>query len=137
SAESRRCVMTVSAISSSTIYSPTEQQGTFRQTFAQLIQQIQSGDLQDAQQTYEALTQMQGNGQGAGNTPMSQLLGQIGQALQNDDIAGAQQAVSSSRHGHHGHGHAHGGAPSTGSSSTVTASNSNGGADTNAVDILT
>ena len=69
----------------------------FRQTFADLVKTIKSGDLQGAQQAYASLTQLQSNGQGPPantNSPLNKALSQIGQALQNGDISGAQQMLS-------------------------------------------
>ena len=110
--------MAVSSITSSAAggYQP-NQQTDFRQTFSQLAQAIQAGDLSDAQQAYATLSDLQNQGQGPNaNSPFAQALSQIGQALQNGDIGGAQQALQSlaqqSQGTHHNHHHhSDGGAP--------------------------
>jgi hypothetical protein len=75
-----------------------------------------------AQQAYASLTQLQSNGQGPpanANSPLNQALSQIGQALQNGDISGAQQTLSTlaqqaqGPHHHHHHDHAGSDADST------------------------
>jgi hypothetical protein len=108
--------MAVSSITSSAAggYQP-NQPTDFRQTFGQLVQAIQSGDLSGAQQAYAALSDLQRQGP-TSNSPFAQALSQIGQALQNGDIGGAQQALQSlaqqsqGTHHHHHH-HSDGGAP--------------------------
>jgi DNA-binding FadR family transcriptional regulator len=101
--------MAVSSITSSAAggYQP-NQQTNFRQTFSQLLQAIQSGDLSGARQAYAALGDLQNQGPSAdANSPFAQALSQIGQALQNGDIGGAQQALQSlaqqSQATHHHH----------------------------------
>jgi hypothetical protein len=83
-----------------------------RQSFNDLTQALQSGDLASAQKAYSTLVQ---NTPGASNNPNSPLA-QIGQALQSGDLAGAQSAMSSlkaARHGGHHHHHGNGGAAPT------------------------
>jgi hypothetical protein len=109
--------MTVSGISSSPANTyQNNPVNEFRQTFADLVKSIKSGDLQSAQQAYASLAQLQSNGAGPpanANSPFNQALSQIGQALQNGDISGAQQALAAlaqqaqgSHHHHHHHQHA-------------------------------
>jgi hypothetical protein len=116
--------MTVSGISSSPAKNyQNNPVNDFRQTFADLVKSIKSGDLQGAQQDYASLTQLQNNGQGPpanSNSPLNQALSQIGQALQNGDISGAQQVLSTlaqqaqGTHHHHHHHHADNSANSNG-----------------------
>jgi hypothetical protein len=77
----------------------------FGQKLAALGQALQSGDLTGAQQAYSALHQSRGAGghhhhhhhaQGGGadgqsNSPLDQILNQLGQDLQSEDLSGAQQ----------------------------------------------
>ena len=94
--------MTVSNVPSSGVdYSQlTGQRSEFRQQFKQLTQDIQSGNLQAAQNYYAALSKLQPNltssSQGSSGTsnPYSQLMSQIGSTLQSGDISGAQQALA-------------------------------------------
>jgi hypothetical protein len=117
--------MALSGISpGSAANSPLTPQTDPRLLFMQLAKAITSGDLTGAQQAYSQLTQALvtgGPGGGANNPsdPFSQALSAIGQALQNDDINGAQQALAAlqqqaraSGRGHHHHhrGHASSGA---------------------------
>src|SRR5262249_40156860 len=102
----------------------------------QLAKAIGSGDLSDAQQAYATLTQTQGNTPGSNaNSPFGQALTQIGQALQNGDLAGAQKALDALRSQTQGahHHHHHGGHHSSGGESTAATppTSSNSGASTN------
>ncbi|HEY2388834.1 MAG TPA: hypothetical protein VGK30_17900 [Candidatus Binatia bacterium] len=78
----------------------------FGQKLAALGQALQSGDLSGAQQAYSTLNQSRGAGghhhhhhhqaQGSGskgqpNSPLDQVLNQLGQDLQSEDLSGAQQ----------------------------------------------
>jgi hypothetical protein len=85
-----------------------------RAEFEQLTQDIQSGDLTDAQQAFSALQQnapagtSAASGQsGNSNSPMDALA----QALQSGDLTGAQQALAKIQQGH-GRGHHHHGGDS-------------------------
>lgn len=82
-----------------------------QQDFKSMMSALKSGDLSAAQQAYSSLTQ------GRGTPPADSPLGQLGQALQNGDLAGAQKAAQAMQSAHHGHHH-HGGS-STSSSSTA------------------
>jgi soluble cytochrome b562 len=121
--------MSISAISgaaSNPLQSLNSQQN-FRQTFSQLVDALDSGDLSQAQQAYSDLSQLQADGQGPAtnpNSPLAGALNNIGQALQNGDLGGAQQALASMQqaqrghhHGHHGHGSQPASTPSSSSSS--------------------
>ena len=71
-----------------------------QQSFKDLNAALQSGDLSAAQKAYSGLTT------GSGSTNSNSPLAKIGQALQNGDLAGAQQAMQAlqaSRAGHHPH----------------------------------
>jgi len=126
-----RCAMSISSITSSTVgpFQPT-QQSQFSQTFNQLTQAIQSGNLSGAQQAYSSLTQLQSQGQGpSANSPLGQALTQIGQDLQDGSLSSAQQTLQSlpqqsqQAHGHHHHGGG-GKAASSSTSSSATSSTS-------------
>lgn len=108
---------------------------------------LNSGNLTNAQQAYAALNALQNSGQGSpgnSNNPLSQALSQIGQALQNGDLTGAQQALSSLQqsHSHHSHGHHHhaGGGNSVNNQATSATSNATTDSSTvpgtNAVNII-
>jgi len=117
--------MTISAISSSNAsFISTFQKD--RQTFGQLANAIQSGDLTSAQNAYNTLAS---SPLAQGNSPFAQALQQIGQDLQNNDIAGAQKALAvlqqqlQARGGHHHHHHGGGGVESASSTSNTNGSN--------------
>lgn len=84
-----------------------------QQDFQQLGQDLQSGNLSQAQQDYATLTAaLPSNQQQNSNNPIAQAFAQLGQALQSGDLASAQQAFSTiqqdiqqgqSTHGHHHH----------------------------------
>ena len=78
-----------------------------RQSFKDLTAALQASDPQGAQKAYASLTggKVNGTGNGSGTSPLAQ----IGQALQNGDLAGAQKAMQTlqaNRGGHHHHHHA-------------------------------
>jgi hypothetical protein len=79
--------MAMAAVSSalSTVPPPVN---SIRQSFAQLVNALQSGNLTAAQSAYSAFSAQTGGGSG----PLSQALSQIGDALQSGDIGKAQQA---------------------------------------------
>jgi len=113
--------MTISAISPSSASLLTSFQND-RQAFGQLTSAIKSGDLSAAQDAYNTLAS---SPIAQGNSPFAQALQQIGQDLQNGDIADAQKALASlqqqqqARGGHHHHHH-HGGGVSGASGSSQT-----------------
>ena len=75
-----------------------------QQNVKTLFSALKSGDLNASQQAYSALTANSGsNAIANSNSPLAQ----IGQALLNGDLAGAQkvaQAMQSGHHHHHGGG---------------------------------
>lgn len=77
------------------------------QEFSQLSADLKAGKLSSAKQDYESLRQdfenhkLEDNGRhhrhstgGSGSNPISQLMGQLGQALQTGNLTSAQQAYS-------------------------------------------
>jgi hypothetical protein len=65
--------------------------------FSELVSSLNSGDLSSAQQAYSSLSHLQNSGPGRfanPNGPFSQVLGQIGLALQSGNLTGAQQALA-------------------------------------------
>src|SRR5208282_5598379 len=92
--------MSTAAVSSSSIYQ--ELQSYFQQRrsdLQQLGQDIQSGDLADAQQEYSAIQTLGQSGPFANGDAFKlsnreQDFNAIGQALQSGDLAGAQQALT-------------------------------------------
>jgi hypothetical protein len=126
--------VSISGISSSTPSPSTANsaQSDFRQQFKQLSDALNGGNLEDAQQAYSALSQLQDSGQGPtanSNSPLAKVLNQIGQALQNGDLTGAQQALQSFQQARGGHHHGHHAGPdasatSQTASSTLAATNS-------------
>jgi hypothetical protein len=90
--------MSVSAISSSNplsqpnpLQNPTQASGT---QFQQLTQALQTGNLSNAQQLFNALNN-NATTSGLLSTQMKQDLGKLGSALQSGNLAGAKQAYSS------------------------------------------
>ena len=111
--------MTISGVSS-TSGSFTPQTNNIRDTFNQLADAIQSGDLATAKQAYTALTQANPNL--LTSSPLSQDFSALGQALQSGDVTAAQQALNTLEadaqklgggHHHHHHGHRAGAAQSS------------------------
>ena len=114
--------MSVTGIASNTSYQPSGSQNNFQQIqadFQQLGQDLQAGNLSQAQQDYATLTaalpsnqqQQQNN-----NNPIAQAFAQLGRALQSGDLATAQQAFATIQQdfqqnqgaqggGHHHHHH--------------------------------
>jgi hypothetical protein len=68
-----------------------------QQSFAALVNSLNSGDLSGAQQAYGSLSQLQSAANPNGQ--FAQAMQQIGQALQGGDLTGAQQALSSLQRG--------------------------------------
>ncbi len=88
-----------SASSSATQGTGTAKWQQRQQGFKDLMSSLQSGNLQSAQKAYATLS-------GGATTPGgNSLLGQIGQALQKGDLAGAQSGAQSlqAHRGHHQH----------------------------------
>jgi hypothetical protein len=124
--------MSISSVSSTTpAYQPPQQDPT-RQSFQQLTQALQSGDLASAQGAYTTLIQNQpaqgANGASNSSNPFQQGLASIGAALQSGNLSGAQQALQTlqgqMKGAHHGHHHHHGAGQSqqAGSASSSTTS---------------
>jgi len=123
--------MSVSGIFSSNYFQPNfsanqqSQVQTIKQDFQQLGQDLQAGNLSQAQQDYTTLTQAIQNGTSNAN-PAAQAFSALGQALQSGDLAGAQQAFATlqqdlqggSQVGHHHHHHHHSDGGSSGSISS-------------------
>jgi outer membrane protein assembly factor BamD (BamD/ComL family) len=92
---------------------------TFQQLkteFQQLGQDLQSGNLPQAQQDYATLSQNLPNTGSAGASPVLQALTQLGQDLQAGNLQAAQQDYATAKQdaqqaaqvdGHHGHHHHH------------------------------
>lgn len=70
-----------------------------RQSFNQMSQALQSGNLADAQKAFSSLSANSPSASDPKNP-----LAQIGKALQSGDIKAAQQAFSTLRAGHHHQG---------------------------------
>jgi len=86
-----------------------------QQGFKDLLAAVQSGDLSAAQKAYSGLTG--GSATAKGNSPLAQ----IGQALQNGDLAGAQQATQAFLANRGGHHHHHGGTQTAAAASPTAA----------------
>jgi len=119
--------MSVSSVSggSTAAYQPNSQQKDVRNAFKQVADAINSGDLQDAQNAFESLASLLNNGQqqttqsssqsSSNGSDFTNLLNQVGTALQSGDVDQAKQALTNlqqsaqaGRGGHHRHHH-HGG----------------------------
>jgi hypothetical protein len=105
--------MAIAAISSASVYVPPPPNSAL-QSFGQLVNAVQAGNLTAAQSAYAAFAQSPA---GQSDGPLSQAINQIGNALQSSDIGKAQQTLASLQqqaqsappvHHHHG-GHHHGG----------------------------
>lgn len=72
--------------------------------FKQLGQDLQAGNLSEAQTDYVTLSQAVGSQLGS-NSPIAKTLGTIGQALQSGNVSAAQQAFSALSSGHSGVSH--------------------------------
>ena len=130
--------MSISGISASgaNAYQPQSTQSEFSQDWSNLVSTLNSGNLSGAQQAYSTLSGLLSAGQGSSatsNNPVAQALSQIGQALQNNNLTGAQQPLAalqqtqgSHHHHHHGHGGGEGSQASTTSSSSGTTSGTSG-----------
>jgi len=99
---------------------------SFFSDFQDLTSAIQSGNLAEAQQAYNALTQ---NAPGAmANSPIATAMNNLGAALQSGNLQAAQQALSQVQQamqqgmeagGHHHHHHGGGGGQVQSSSSSI------------------
>jgi DNA-binding FadR family transcriptional regulator len=128
--------MSISAVSSNTFkYQPTavDDSQSRKNAFQSLATALQSGDLQQAQQAYNSLTQNSPIAAKRGTNPVLQDFQAIGTALQSGDVSGAQKALTTfqdalktAMQGHHGHHHKTESAPPT--SSTSSTDNTIGGA---------
>ncbi|MFZ3264067.1 MAG: hypothetical protein WA172_08700 [Terriglobales bacterium] len=122
--------MSVSGISSS-LYNPESVQSVFQQfqqTFQQLGQDLQSGNLSAAQSDFAALQKLQPQGSASSslqsNSPIAQAFSQLSQDLQSGNLSGAQQdyttiqqafqSQTASSQGTQGHHHHHGGGNGSG-----------------------
>jgi hypothetical protein len=79
-----------------------------RQTFKQLSQALQAGDLTAAKSAFDALSAKSPNASDP-NSPLAKL----GQAIASGDVAAAQQAFSALRSGGHHHRHGTPASPAT------------------------
>jgi soluble cytochrome b562 len=129
--------MSVSAISSSTGFSPVDWQTKAQQVktdFQSLAQAMQAGDLKSAQQAFATLQKdlpaksSTATASSASSSNPNDPMNTLAQALQSGNLTAAQQALAQLQHAHHGHHH-RGGAPAaptaaqSGTSSSATSSN--------------
>ncbi len=119
--------MSVTGISSSNLFNVNDSresiQSEMRQAFAQLGQDLQSGNLSAAQSDFATLTQLgpqsttsSSSASGASNSPMAQAFAQLSKDLQSGNLSAAQQdfatiqedmqanAVQAGGHRHHHRG---------------------------------
>jgi outer membrane protein assembly factor BamD (BamD/ComL family) len=119
--------MSVAGISSSNLFNINDSrrsvESEMKQEFAQLGQDLQSGNLSAAQTDFATLTQMgpqstssSSSSTAASNSPMAQAFAQLSKDLQSGNLSAAQQdfatiqqdmqsnAVQSGGHRHHHHG---------------------------------
>jgi len=117
--------LTSGLYSTADLFQTTQPTGSsFFSNFQDLTSALQSGDLAQAQQAYNALTQ---NAPGAmANSPIATAMNNLGAALQSGNLQGAQQALSQVQQamqqgmeagGHHHHHHGGGGQVQSSSSS--------------------
>jgi outer membrane protein assembly factor BamD (BamD/ComL family) len=92
--------MSVSGISSTNLYNPQSVQNNFQrfqQTFQQLGQDLQSGNLSAAQSDFATLQQLQpqsnstASSSAQNDSPIAQAFNQLAQALQSGNLSAAQQ----------------------------------------------
>ena len=128
----------ISSLSSSTGYLPAASSqnnaAQRRADFQQIVQDLQNNDLSGAQQAYSALTQTSADTStvaslsgSSGTSSTSSVSGSspldaLGQALQNNDLSGAQQALAKLKQAHHGGGHHHHGGDASMQASTSASS---------------
>jgi hypothetical protein len=125
--------MSVAGISSSNLFNVNDSrrsvESEMQQEFAQLGQDLQSGNLSAAQSDFATLTQLgpqstsssSSSSSAASNSPMAQAFAQLSKDLQSGNLSAAQQdfatiqqemqtnAVQSGGHRHHHHGGGEGG----------------------------
>lgn len=123
--------MTISAISSAPAgYTPPD--NSLRQSFTQLSNALQSGDLASAQSAYAAFTQAGGANS---SSPFGAAAQQVGDALQSGDVGKAQQALAQlqqqmqSMRGHHHRGGHHQVSDSDQSQTTTAQTSDSGSTD--------
>ncbi|HXC56508.1 MAG TPA: hypothetical protein VNU97_14515 [Rhizomicrobium sp.] len=130
--------MSVGSLSASTpSYTFNQQQNPAQQGFSQLMQAIQSGNLQAAQQAYAAFTQNAPASQTGQNSPLAQAVSQIGTALSSGNIGQAQatvQALQSQMKAHHGGHHHHKAGGATNASTAIGTTTLSSALDAAAVD---
>ncbi len=148
-----RCIMSVSGVSNTSFYQTNSAQTNFQQirdSFQQLGQALQSGDLTAAQQAFAALQQLMPNlsagsqtqtgQQGSGQNQFATDLSALSQALQSGDLTKAQDAFAKlqqdmqsvhKRHHHHSSG------ASQDSASSANNSSISNGTVTNTIDVTT
>ena len=116
--------MSINGISSSSVYQTNSAQSyrsrfdQIKDDFQKLGQDLQAGNLSQAQQDFTSLSQSIAPAQPNTNSPISQALATLGQDLQSGNLSGAQQDYSSLLQGlqssagqvHHHHHHHHAGA---------------------------
>jgi len=145
--------MSVSGVSNNNFYQTSSAQTNFQQIrdyFQQLGQDLQSGDLNGAQQVFTALQQLMPNSsaasqtqtgqQGSGQSQVAADLSALGQALESGDLTKAQDAftklqqdMQSAHKRHHHHN-------SDASQNSASSSNNNSVSDgtvTNTIDVTT
>lgn len=88
-------IMSVSGISGSTTSIQSQYQQV-REQFKKLSQDLQSGDLTDAQTDFVTLSQSF-TAQTSANSPFGQALSKIGQDIQSGDLTAAQDALNALR----------------------------------------
>jgi soluble cytochrome b562 len=112
-------VSVLSGVSSSGLYQTANEPNSFQQLkseFQQLGQDLQDGNLTQAQQDFSVLTQNATGGLQS-NSSLAQAFSALGQALQAGNLSAAQQAYSTIQQdvqqgagqAHHGRHHHHGG----------------------------
>src|SRR5579871_1411377 len=89
--------MTISGISNNVIYQPisgTDVSSQKKSDFQQLVTAVQSGNLQQAQQAFTAISQNAPANSSSQTSQASSDFQAIGKALQSGDVSGAQKALS-------------------------------------------
>jgi outer membrane protein assembly factor BamD (BamD/ComL family) len=91
----RRFAMSVSGISSISLYNPQSTQNNFQQLFQQLGKDLQSGDLSAAQSDFASLQQLvpqsSSTSSSQSTNPIAQAFNQLAQDLQSGNLSAAQQ----------------------------------------------
>lgn len=116
--------MTISAVSAANA-SPVSNFQTFRQALNQLTSALTNNDPQAAQDAY---SQLASSPLAQGNSPFAQAIQQIGQDLQNGDLASAQKDLAALQQAH-GHHHHHGGSSNVANTSAGNNANDGGGVE--------